>query len=147
MAIINPYLTFNGNCEEAFNFYKRVFGGEFSYLGRFNEMPPSEEGEEIPESEANKIMHISLPMSKETSLMGSDSSDVYGQATVIGNNFSISINAESKEEADRLYKELSDGGKQTMPMNTTFWGSYFGMLTDRFSVQWMISYDARSANN
>ncbi|MBZ0098329.1 MAG: VOC family protein [Taibaiella sp.] len=147
MAIINPYLTFNGNCEEAFNFYKKVFGGEFSYLGRFNEMPPSEEGEEIPESEGNKIMHISLPMSKETSLMGSDSSDAYGQATVIGNNFSISINAESKEEADRLYKELSDGGKQTMPMNTTFWGSYFGMLTDRFSVQWMISYDARSANN
>lgn len=147
MAIINPYLTFNGNCEEAFNFYKKVFGGEFSYLGRFNEMPPSEEGEEISESEGNKIMHVSLPMSKETSLMGSDSSDAYGQATVIGNNFSISINAESKEEADRLYKDLSDGGKQTMPMNTTFWGSYFGMLTDRFSVQWMISYDARSANS
>lgn len=144
MAIINPYLTFNGNCEEAFNFYKKVFGGEFSYLGRFNEMPLSEEGEEISESEGNKIMHVSLPISKETSLMGSDSSDAYGQATVIGNNFSISINAESKEEADRLYKELSDGGKQTMPMNTTFWGSYFGMLTDRFSVQWMISYDARS---
>ena len=145
MAVINPYLTFNGNCEEAFNFYKKVFGGEFSYLGRFNEMPPSEEGREVPESEGNRIMHVSLPLSKETSLMGSDSSDAFGQATVIGNNFSISINADSKEEADKLYIALSEGGKQTMPMSTTFWGSYFGMLTDKFSIQWMISYDARSA--
>ena len=139
---INPYLTFNGNCEEAFNFYKSSFGGNFTYIGRFNEMPPAEGQPPIPESEGRKIMHISLPISKETILMGSDSSEAFGHASVIGNNFSISINAASQSEADRLYNALAEGGKTTMPMSKTFWGSYFGMLTDKFDIQWMVSFDS-----
>jgi PhnB protein len=137
---INPYLTFNGNCEEAFNFYKSVFGGKFAYVGRFKEMPPIE-GKPMPESEGEKIMHISLPISKETILMGSDSSEAFGHATIIGNNFSVSISAASHAEADKLYHGLSTGGHATMPMSKTFWGSYFGMLTDKFGINWMISFD------
>ncbi len=137
---INPYLTFDGNCEEAFNFYKSVFGGSFPYIGRFGEMPPMD-GMTVPESEKNKIMHMSLPIGANSVLMGSDSSDSFGHATIIGNNFSISLNATSQEEADKFYKGLSAGGKQTMPMNKTFWGSYFGMLVDKFGINWMISFE------
>lgn len=137
---INPYLTFNGNCEDAFNFYKSVFGGSFPYIGRFGEMPPMD-GMTVPDSEKNKIMHVSLPIGNNSILMGSDSSDAFGHANVQGNNFSISINATSQNEADKLYNGLSNGGKQTMPMNKTFWGSYFGMLEDPFGIQWMVSYD------
>lgn len=138
---ISPYLTFNGNCEEAFLFYKSVFGDEFPYMGRFNEMPPMEGQPPVPESEGNKIMHVSLPISKETILMGSDSSEAFGHATIVGNNFSISVNAVSDGEADRIYNGLSAGGHQTMPMSKTFWGSYFGMLTDKFGIQWMVSHE------
>lgn len=141
MATINPYLTFNGNCEEAFTFYKSVFGGEFPYIGKFKDMPPAEGSAPMPESEGEKIMHVSLPISKETILMGSDSSEAYGQATIIGNNFSISINTDSTEEADRLFNGLSAGGTVTMPMNKTFWGAYFGMFTDKFGINWMINFD------
>ncbi len=141
--LINPYLTFPGNCEEAFNFYRSVFGGQFAYVGRFNEMPPMEGQPQMPESEGNKIMHISLPISGMSILMGSDSSEAFGHATVTGNNFSISLSAKSTDEADRLYNGLSAGGQSTMPMNKTFWGSYFGMLTDRFGIQWMVSYDEK----
>jgi PhnB protein len=137
-TVINPYLTFPGNCEEAFKFYKSVFGGQFTYIGRFNEMPATD-GQTVPASEAEKIMHIALPIGKDSILMGSDSSDAFGHVTVIGNNFSISINAVNDAEADRLYKGLSAGGSQTMPMSKTFWGSYFGMLTDKFGIQWMVS--------
>ena len=140
MASINPYLTFNGNCEEAFIFYKSVFGGEFPYLGRFKDMPPTD-GMTVPDSESEKIMHVSLQISKETSLMGSDSSEAFGKATVIGNNFSISINAGSEEEADKLFNALAQGGQITMPLGKTFWESYFGMLTDKFGIAWMMSYD------
>ncbi|WP_242927669.1 VOC family protein [Pontibacter vulgaris] len=138
MAAINPYLTFAGNCEEAFNFYKSVFGGEFPYVGRFKDMPSERS---IPESEANKIMHISLPISKETVLMGSDSSEAFGQVTTVGNNFSISINAENEEEAKRLFEGLSAGGNITMALNKTFWGALFGMFTDKFGINWMVNYD------
>jgi PhnB protein len=140
MALVNPYLTFNGNCEEAFTFYRSVFGGEFPYIGRFKDMPPTD-GMNVPESEGEKIMHVSLQISKETSLMGSDSSEAFGQATVVGNNFSISINAESEEEADKLFNALAEGGQIKMPLGKTFWGSYFGMLTDKFGIAWMMSYD------
>jgi len=143
MAAINPYLTFNGNCEEAFNFYKSVFGGEFPYLGRYKEMPPID-GKTVPASEGEKIMHVSLPISKETILMGSDSSDAFGHATVMGNNFSISVSTDNNAEADKLFKGLSAGGKQVMPMNQTFWGSYFGMLTDKFGINWMVSCDKKA---
>ncbi len=143
MAILNPYLTFLGNCEEAFNFYKSIFGGEFSYVGRFNEMPP-QKGMELSEEDANKIMHISLPISKETILMGSDTGGEWAPTTVVGNNITLSITAESKEEADRFFSSLSDGGKATMPMNQTFWGDYFGMCTDKFGINWMVSFNEKS---
>jgi PhnB protein len=136
---INPYLVFKDNCEAAFNLYKSVFGGKFTYVGRFKEMPATD-GKPLPASEGEKIMHISLPISKETILMGSDSSEAFGHATVIGNNFSISINAKSQKEADRLYNGLSAGGKTIMPMSKTFWGSYFGMLQDKFGIQWQVSF-------
>ena len=140
MTVVNPYLTFNGNCEEAFTFYKSVFGGEFQFMGRFKDMPPMG-GKQVPEADAEKIMHVSLPVSKETILMGSDSSAEFGQATVMGNNFSISVNTGSEEEADKMFNGLSAGGNVTMPMSKTFWGSYFGMLVDRFGIQWMVSFE------
>ena len=141
MASVNPYLTFNGNCEEAFTFYQSVFGGSFPYLGKFKDMPPMEGCPSISEADGNKIMHVSLPISKETILMGSDTSEAFGNATVPGNNFSISINTDSREEADKLFAGLSADGQVTMPMNTTFWGSYFGMFTDKFGIQWMVNHD------
>lgn len=139
MTTVNVYLTFKGNCEEAFNFYKSVFGGEFPYVGRFKEMPPMD-GCSVHEEDLEKIMHMSLPISAETMIMGSDSSEAFGQVTTIGNNFSISITTDSKEEADRLFNGLSEGGKVAMPMDVTFWGDYFGMFTDKFDINWIISY-------
>lgn len=143
MASVNVYLTFNGNCEEAFNFYKSVFGGEFPYMGRFSEMPPSEEGKGVPPEDANKIMHVSLPISQETMLMGSDTGGEWASGYKQGNNFSISVNAASKEEADRIFNGLAAGGQVTMPMNKTFWGDYFGMLTDKFGIAWMMSFNEK----
>lgn len=141
MATVNPYLTFDSKCAEAFAFYKSVFGGEYSYLGKFKDMPPIEGQGPMSEADAEKIMHVSLPISKDTVLMGSDSSEAFGQTTIIGNNFSVSINTDSQEEADKLFSGLSAGGKVTMPMSKTFWGAYFGMFTDKFGVQWMVNFD------
>ena len=145
MATVNPYLTFNGNCEAAFNFYKSVFGGEFPYVGRFNEIPPMEGSKPIPAAEGEKIMHMSLPISKETILMGSDTSESFGHTTIVGNNFNLSVNTESQAEADKIFNGLSAGGKITMPMSQTFWGSYFGMLVDKFGIQWMVSFEIPKA--
>ena len=141
MAQINPYLTFNGNCEAAFNFYKSVFGKEYTYLGRFNEMPSGDKNAQLSEVDGSKIMHVSLPISDETILFGSDTSDAFGQITTIGNNISISINASSVNEADKLFNGLSEGGIVKMPMEKTFWGAYFGMFTDQFDINWMINFD------
>lgn len=99
------------------------------------------EGKTVQEADGNKIMHISLPISKETVLMGSDNAEGFGVPLVVGNNFSISISAKSQAEADRIFNGLSAGGHPYMPMNKTFWGSYFGMLADRFGINWMVSYD------
>ncbi len=137
MARVNSYLTFNGNCEEAFDFYKSVFGGDFTYKGRFKDMPPIE-GKSAPPGEAEKIMHVSLPISNETMLMGCDHLDFLGGATLMGNNFAISITADNNAEADKLFNGLSAGGKITMPMQQTFWSAYFGMFTDKFGIQWMV---------
>lgn len=139
MTTINTYLTFNGNCRKAFEFYRSVFGGEFSSIRTFGDMP-SQEGYKMSETDKNKIMHVTLPISKETALMGSDTSEHYKKATV-GDNFSVSIHTDTKEEADRLFVGLSKSGKKSMPMENTFWGSYFGMLTDQFGVNWMVSVD------
>jgi PhnB protein len=138
MAQINPYLTFNGTCEEAFNFYKSVFGGEFKQLARFKDMPPSET-DKMPESAKEKIMHISLPISQETILMGSDANPMMGEVR-IGQSISLSVDTKSKDEADKIFQGLAKGGKITMPIANTFWGSYFGMLTDKFQNIWMVSY-------
>ena len=143
MASINPYLTFNGNCEAAFNFYKSVFGGEFPYIGKFKDMPPQEGQKAMSAADGEKIMHVSLPISRETALMGSDIGGEWSAGYTPGNNFSISINALSKEEADKLFNGLSAGGKVTMPMNKTFWGAYFGMFTDKFGINWMVNFDER----
>lgn len=140
MATVNVYLTFNGNCREAFDFYKSVFGGEYPYIGTFGDMPPAE-GQEIKEEDKDKIMHVTLPISGETILMGSDAGCDQASQLIMGNNFSISVNAESREEADRLFNGLSAGGQITMPLADTFWGAYFGMFTDKFGINWMVNYD------
>jgi PhnB protein len=144
MASVNVYLTFNGNCEEAFNFYKSVFGGEFPYIGRFSEMP-ADGGKPLPPEDANKIMHVSLQISKETALMGSDTGGEWAPGFKQGNNFSISVNADSKAEAEKLFNGLSAGGTVTMPLAKTFWSECFGMLTDKFGISWMMSYDGNMA--
>lgn len=141
MATVNIYLTFDGNCEDAFRFYQSVFGGVFTHINRFNEMPENEGSEPLSEKDGNKIMHITLPISEETCLMGSDSIGEWTSNLVRGNNFAISINTESISEANKLFEGLSDGGKVTMPMEETFWGAYFGMFTDKFGINWMINHD------
>ncbi len=137
MANVNPYLTFNGNCEEVFNFYKSVFGGEFITLMRNKEVP-AEMG--LPESEGNKIMHVALPIGKGSVLMGSDRLDSYGEIK-IGQNFTISLQVDSEQEANRLFNGLSAGGRVTMPLEATFWNAYFGMFVDKFGLPWMVNYD------
>ena len=139
MASINAYINFLGNCEKAFNYYKSVFGGEFTMINRFSEMP-SQEGMELPEEDLNKIMHVSLPIGEHTVLMGSDTGGDWAAKTIVGNNITISITADTKEQADDFFSQLSDGGAVIMPMNQTFWGSYFGMCTDKFAINWMISF-------
>ena len=142
MTTINVYLTFNGNCIEAFNFYKSVFGGEFAYVGRYKDMPADESHPVLP-GEEDRIMHISLPISQETMLMGCDTGGEWASRYSAGNNFSLSINTDSKESADRLFNNLSAGGMVTMPMNSTFWGDYFGMFADRFGINWMVSFNEK----
>jgi PhnB protein len=138
MPTINPYLNFNGNTEEAFNFYKSVFGGEFITLMRFKDAP---EADKIPAGDQEKIMHVSLPIGKGNVLMATDALESCGHSLTPGNNFYISINADSEEEADRLFNGLSAGGLVTMALHKAFWGAYFGMFTDKFGIQWMVSYD------
>lgn len=140
MALVNVYLTFNGDCAQAFDFYKSVFGGEFSFSGKFKDMPPVE-GQTMSVEDGEKIMHISLPVSKETTLMGSDTGGEWSAGFKQGTNFSISVTAQSREEADRLFNGLSEGGHVTMPMNQTFWGDYFGMCNDKFGISWMMSFN------
>lgn len=139
MKAVNPYLNFNGNTEEAFNFYKSVFGGEFATIMRFGETPGCES---MPETEKNGIMHVALPMGSSI-LMGTDVPKSMEQVK-FGTNSSITIDAESREEAKRLFDGLAMGGKIGMPMDDMFWGAYYGMLTDKFGVQWMINFDTRN---
>ncbi len=142
MVTVNPYLAFNGNCEAAFNFYKSVFGGEFSYIGRYKDMPATEHP--IPDSEKDKIMHVSLPISKETNLFGADTPEASGYKVSFGDNISLSINVESEAEAKRIFNTLAVGGKVTMSLEKTFWSPLFGMLADKFGVNWMISCENNS---
>ena len=138
MALINPYINFNGNAEEAFNFYKSVFGGEFVMIMRFGDMPNSN----IPKTENNKIMHIALPIGKNI-LMGNDVPEFMGRVNENENRSKISISAESKEEADKLYNGLSTGGQIEMPIGNSPWGSYFAMFRDKYGIEWMIDFDLK----
>ncbi|MGB8704306.1 MAG: VOC family protein [Gillisia sp.] len=138
MGTINLYLTFDGNCEEAFNFYKLVFGGEFEQISRFGDMPPNPEYP-VKERDKNKIMHVSLAIGKESVLMGCDKASGFGDALNKGNNFAISVSQDSPKEADKIFEELSEGGEVRMPMGKMFWGAYFGMFIDKFGLSWMVS--------
>lgn len=142
MPAVQPYINYQGNCEEAFNFYKSVFGGEFTYVGRYKDMPPQEGDAKTSEADGEKIMHISLPVGNGTFLMGSDVGGDWAKHSVEGNNIQLSISADSNEEADRIFNGLSAGGRVNMPMQQTFWGSYFGMLTDKFGINWMVSHES-----
>ena len=126
-----------GKTEEAFNFYKSVFGGEFAYLQRFKD---TSESAKLPPGDQDKIMHIALPIGEDNVLMGTDTLESMGHSLTSGNNFSISISADTKKEADRIFAELSAGGKVELPLSMQFWGDYFGMFADKYGIQWMVSY-------
>ena len=138
MAQINPHINFNGNAEEAFTFYKSVFGGEFATIMRFKDM--ASPGHPVSEKEANKIMHIALPIGKNV-LMANDVPEILGRVNENENRSKISISAESKEEADKLFKGLSVGGQIEMPISDSPWGSYFGMFRDKYGIEWMVNFD------
>ncbi|WP_426668300.1 VOC family protein [Mucilaginibacter sp. McL0603] len=138
MAIVNSYLNFNGNTEEAFNFYKSVFGTEFSGLMRFKDAPG---GDKMQPSDKEKLMHISLPVGNGNTLMATDILESQGQVLKEGNNFSLSISPDSEDEGNRFFNGLSAGGKVEVPFSKAFWGAYFGMFTDKFGIRWMINYD------
>lgn len=140
MAIINPYLHFNGNAEKAFNFYKSVFGGEFTRLVRFKDIP-MDPNYPITESDHNKVMHIALPIGKMNYLMASDVHPLFGPVNENENRSKISVSVDSKAEADRLFNGLSEGGKVEVPLADSSWGSYFGMFRDQFGIEWMIDFD------
>lgn len=144
MATMNPYLSFNGNAEEAFNFYKSVFGGEFMNVTRFKDTP---EAGKVSKNEENKIMHIALPLGNGYVLMASDVLESMGYKVNPGNNFSIAVSVESDEQATKIFDKLSAGGKITMPLQKTFWGAFFGMINDKFGIQWMISHDQNMQSN
>ena len=136
---LNTYLTFNGNCREAFDFYRNVFGGEFSAFQTFGEGPPDMDME-VPEAIADHVMHVSLPIGEST-LMGSDNGP--GQPDVtMGGNFSVSVSPDSREACDALFAKMADGGSVEMPLAEMFWGDYFGIFRDRFGVSWMFNYSA-----
>lgn len=142
MATINPYIHFNGNAEEAFTFYRSAFGGEFATVVRFKDMPANPEFP-IQESEANKVMHIALPVGNGNVLMGSDTPGLMGKHNENETRSKISISAESKEEADKLFTGLSAGGKIEMPIADSPWGSYFGMFRDKYGIEWMVDFDPK----
>ena len=138
MAQINPHINFNGNAEEAFTFYKSIFGGEFSKIIRFKDL--SNEEFQVAEKEANKIMHIALPIGKNV-LMANDVPEIMGLTNENENRSKISISTASKEEADKLFNGLSVNGQIEMPIGDSPWGTYFGMFRDKFGIEWMVDYD------
>ena len=138
MTKAHSNLNFPGNAEEAFDFYKSVFGGEFSSVVRFNELPI--EGVTIPKEDQDKIMHIALPIGEDSILMASDSLESLGHALVQGNNVYVSLHPDSREEADRIFNALSAGAKIEMPIADQMWGDYYGALKDKFGVMWMVNH-------
>ena len=142
MALINPYIHFNGNAEEAFTFYKSVFGGEFAKIMRYKDLSGPEHP--IAENDANRLMHISLPIGKTNVLMGSDVLEMMGRVTENDNRNTIAISAESREEADKLFNGLSEGGKIEMPLADGPLEAYFGMFTDKYGIEWMVNFDPKN---
>jgi PhnB protein len=139
MATINPYINFNGNAEEAFNFYKSVFGGEFEKIVRFKDMQSPEFS--IADNDANKIMHISLPIGGNT-LLANDVPESLGPVSENENRSKIAVYAETKEEADKIFNGLSEGGKVEMPMAESPWGTYFAMFRDKYGIEWTVEFDS-----
>lgn len=140
MANINPHINFNGNAEEAFNFYKSVFGGDFTRIVRFKEMSSPEFP--VPEKEADKIMHIALPIGNSI-LMANDVPEIMGRTNENENRSKIVIAADSREEADKIFNGLTVGGQIEMPIEDSPWGSYFGMFRDKYGIEWMVEYDGK----
>jgi PhnB protein len=138
MTRLHSYLNFAGNAEEAFNFYRSVFGGEFSSAVKFKDFPM--EGVTISDQERDKVMHIALPIGKDDILMASDTLPSHGQELIQGNNVYVSVHPETKEEADRIFSALSEGADIEMPIADQVWGDYYGALKDRFGVMWMVNY-------
>ncbi|MYB22473.1 MAG: VOC family protein [Chloroflexi bacterium] len=134
---LNTYLTFRDTCREAFEFYRSVFGGEFSTLQTFGDGPPDMG---VPDEAKDLIMHVSLPVG-DSILMGSDANPAADSRPIVGNNFSISYSPPDRDVADRAFAALSDGGEVAMPMAEMFWGAYFGSCTDRFGIAWMINVE------
>jgi PhnB protein len=141
MPSINPWINFNGNAEEAFAFYKSVFGGEFAKVTRLGDLSSPEFP--VEEKDANKIMYVALPIGKNI-LIGNDVPEGMGRVNEEENRSKISISAESKEEADRLFNGLSAGGTVEVPIADSPWGSFFGMLRDRFGIEWMVEFDPKN---
>ena len=139
MASINPYIHFNGNAEEAFTFYKSVFGGEFEKIIRFKDLASPEF--RVAEKEENKIMHIALPIGKSNRLMANDVPEIMGKTNENENRSKIVVTAESKEEADKLFNGLSAGGQVEMPITDSPWGTYFGMFRDKYGIEWIVEFD------
>lgn len=142
MAEINPHVNFNGNAEEAFTFYKSVFGGDFARIVRFKDLASDEF--KVSEKEENKIMHIELPIGKGSKLMANDVPEFMGKTNENENRSKIVITAESKEEADKLFNGLSTGGQVEFPIGDSPWGSYFGSFRDKYGIEWMVDFTPNS---
>jgi PhnB protein len=146
MARVSTYLNFKGNTEEAFAFYKSVFGTEFvGPINRMGDMPAGPGMPQLSAHEKNYVMHVELPTLAGHSLMGTDTLESMAREHVVGTNFSISLEPDSREEAERLFNALSAGGVVKMPLQDAFWGAYYGAFTDRFGVQWMVNFPNKPA--
>ncbi|MBP9669806.1 VOC family protein [Candidatus Woesebacteria bacterium] len=138
MTTLNPWINFNGNAEEAFAFYKSVCGGEFTKIVRFKDIATAEFP--VPEKEENKIMYIALPIGKDNLLIANDVPEIMGKVSERENRSKILVRVESKEEADKLFAGLSDGGEVEGPMGDSPWGSYAGMFRDKYGIEWLIEF-------
>jgi PhnB protein len=141
LALINPHINFNGNAEEAFTFYRSVFGGEFAKIIRFKDLNLPEF--KVSPNDANKILHIALPIGK-SALMGNDVPEFMGRTNENENRSKISITADSREEADKIFNGLSVGGTIEGSMGDSPWGTYFGMFRDKYGIEWMIEFDPKN---
>ncbi|MGV3509000.1 MAG: VOC family protein [Sphingobacteriaceae bacterium] len=139
--MITAYITFNGNTEQAFDFYKTALNGTITSIQRFGDTP---QGEQLSDTDKNKIMHITLEAADGIKLMGNDFLDFMGEVYIAGNNFALTFHPDNKETADKLFNSLSSGGNITVPMNIAPWGDYFGMFTDKFGIKWMINHQVKS---